>query len=192
MKAENASRIMGHAHQIPRSAAPDSSAGATAVAVAEREAMTSRAQLLGETRYVIRLCQRTARLYRRVQTFGIFVGVAGGSAAVVSLAGALPASAVVVGGLFAALSAAALVAVRPADKAALNESDVRRYQALMARAARLDDAALAAAIDEARIGDAPEIELLRNVAYNDVAVEFNRPDAVVELSPAERLLRCLA
>ena len=148
--------------------------------------------MIGEIRYAIRLCQRTARLYRRVQTAGTFIGVVGGSAAIAGLAGTLPSAVTVLGGVLISLAGAALIAIRPADKAAMNEADVRRYQAIMVKSHQLNDDALAAAIDEAHAGDAPEIEPLRNVAYNDVALELNRADAMVNLTFAERLLRALA
>ena len=45
----------------------------------------------------------------------------------------------------------------------------------MARANNLDGKALEAAIEEARQGSVQEIEPLRDLAYNDVVMEFNRP-----------------
>jgi hypothetical protein len=71
---------------------------------------------------------------------------------------------------------AALVVIRPADKAAQNEADLRRFQSLMARANSLEGNALEAAIEETRQGSAQEIEPLRDVDYNDVVLEFNRSD----------------
>lgn len=38
----------------------------------------------------------------------------------------------------------------------------------------------------------PQIELLRDVAYNDVAKERNRPDAVIPLSLAQKLIAFFA
>jgi len=154
--------------------------------------MTTREQRIGEIRYAIRLTQRTARLYRRVQTAGTFLSVIGGSAALSLLAHGIPDWVGIAGGALLATAGAALVSIRPADKAAANEADTRRYAALMAKAHHLDDAALALAIDEAHQGDAQEIEPLRLVAFNDVAREFNRPDVIQPLTLEQRILAALA
>ncbi|PXW87263.1 hypothetical protein C8R34_11146 [Nitrosomonas sp. Nm84] len=154
--------------------------------------MKERYQLIGEIRYAIRLTQRTARLYRRVQTAGIFLSILGGSATMVSLADGMPNWVASSGGIILAIAGAMLIAVRPADKAAQNESDVKRYQSLSARAVNMNDAELEQAIEDAHNGDAPEIESLRDVAYNDIALEFNRPDVLVPLSPVQKILRTLA
>ena len=90
------------------------------------------------------------------------------------------------------LSGAALLAIRPADKAAQNEADARRYMALNAKAHQLDDAALAAALDEAHQSDCAEIEPLRDVAYNDVVSEIGRSDAVVPLTSMQRIMAAIA
>lgn len=154
--------------------------------------MSEREIITGEIRYAIRLCQRTARLYRRIQTFGVFLSIVGGSAVVVSSAMTVPHFITYAGSLLLAIAGAALVAVRPADKAANNEADVRRYQALMAKLPALEDDALSAALDEAHQGDAQEVEPLRNVAYNDVVTEIGRADKAVPLSFSERALKMIA
>lgn len=154
--------------------------------------MKTKDELQGEIRYAIRLTQRTARLYRRLQALGIFVSVLGGSAAVASITGHVPSWIPIFGGILLAVTGAALLAIRPADKAAQNESDARRYQSLMLRSVTLDDEALAVALEETHQGDAPEIEILRDVAYNDVAREIGRPDAVVPLSFPQKFLEVLA
>lgn len=108
----------------------------------------TRDELTGEVRYAIRLTQRTARLYRRVQTSGVFLSILGGSAALVSVTGGVPLWLTACGGVLLAVSGAALVAIRPADKAALNEADTRRYTALIAKASSMNDQEFVAAIDE--------------------------------------------
>jgi len=45
------------------------------------------------------------------------------------------------------------------------------------------------ALEEAHVGDAPEIESLRDVAYNDVVLELNREDCLIPLNLKQRLLR---
>ena len=152
----------------------------------------SKAQLQGEIRYSIRLCERTARLYRRAQTIGTFLAIVGGSATLTGAAGHFPSYVTTVGACLLALAGAALVAIRPADKASQNEGDVKRYQALMAKSVTMDETALRQAIEDARQGDAAEIEPLRNVAFNDVMEEINRRDQLIGLSPHERFLKVLA
>ncbi|MFA7241432.1 MAG: hypothetical protein WC091_15070 [Sulfuricellaceae bacterium] len=148
--------------------------------------------LQNEIRYAIRLTERTARLYRLVQTVGVFFSILGGSAAMASLSGNLPSWLLATGGALLAISGATLIAIRPADKAAQNENDVRRYRALMAKSHEMNVDQLAATLDEAHQTDVPEIESLREVAYNDVALESNRPDVLVPLSASQKILSALA
>ena len=51
---------------------------------------------------------------------------------------------------------------------------------------------LAVALEEAHQGDAPEVEPLRNVAFNDLLSEINREDQKIPLSITERFLKVLA
>lgn len=148
--------------------------------------------MLNEIRYAERLCQRTARLYRRVQVTGSFLSVLAGSATLTALAESIPHEVSIVGGVAFAVFGAALLVTRPGDKAAINEIDAKRYAAVRAKASTLDDAALRTAINEARIGDVPEIETLRDVAYNDVALEVGQPSYVVTLNRRQKLLAALA
>ena len=154
--------------------------------------MKTKEDLRGEIRYAIRLCERTARLYRRIQTTAMALTIIGGSAAFVAVSGILPPWLTVAGALMFAIAGASLIAIRPADKAAQNEADIRRYQALLSKSVQMADADLEQALEETRLGDAPEIEPLRDVAYNDIAIEFGRPDAVVPLSKTQRVLAALA
>ncbi len=154
--------------------------------------MKTKEDLQAEIRYAIRLCERTARLYRRVQTISTILVILGGSAAFAAVTGELPKWITVTGATLFAIAGATLIAVRPADKAGQNESDVRKYQALLPKSVSMTDAALAEALEETRQGDAPEIEPLRDVAYNDIAVELGRPDAVVSLTPMQRILAAVA
>jgi hypothetical protein len=90
------------------------------------------------------------------------------------------------------LEGALLLAICPVYKAELNKKDTRRYTALMARSHTLSDDELAVAFDEANRDDCPEIEPLRDVAYNDVALEFGCDDAVIPLTPLQKILAALA
>jgi hypothetical protein len=152
----------------------------------------TRDELIGEIRYAIRLAERTARLYRRVQTFGSFCAIVGGSTALAGISSVFPKAALVWGTFMATVFAAMLLSVRPGDKASQNEVDVKRFQFLMARADKLSDAELAESLEETRVGVAPEIELLRDVAYNDVVRERNREDEVIPLTLPQKILRVFA
>jgi hypothetical protein len=152
----------------------------------------SKDQLMAEIRYAIRLTQRTARFYRHIQSLGTFLAILGGSATLATLSNSLPHWISLAGGALLAVAGAALIAIRPADKAAANESDYRRYQALMAKAPALDADALVTAIHEAQMGDAPEIESLRDIAYNDVMFEINRADCLIRLTLWQKILSGLA
>lgn len=148
--------------------------------------------LLNEIRYSERLCQRTARLYRHVQAIGTFVTVAAASGPFFALAGKLPGWLGVTGALTFAVLGAAMLATRPADKAATNEADMKRYSALRADAQTMDAEALQAALNKARTGDAAEIEALRDVAYNDLVREIGRDEYATKLSWHQRLIASLA
>ena len=148
--------------------------------------------LLSEVRFAERLCQRTARLYRRVQTISIFLTVVGGSAVVAAAFNAAPAWASVLGAAFLGIFGAAMVAIRPAEKAVANEMDVRRYAQLRSAAEGMDEGELRAALQKARESDAAEVEPLRDVAYNDVVIEIGRSEFAVPLSSQQRFLAALA
>lgn len=150
------------------------------------------AVLLNEVRYAERLCQRTARLYRRLQTFGTFATVIAGSAAVSSAWHIAPPWVSVTGAVAFAVCGAALLAVRPADKAAANEADVKRYAKLRAESSSMDEAGLQMALNKAREGDTAEVEPLRDVAFNDVLAEVGRLDGQIALNWRQRLLSALA
>jgi hypothetical protein len=149
-------------------------------------------QLKGEIRYAIRLCQRQSRFYRRIQSVGVFFSIIGGSATFSILMTSMPHGLSFFGAGLLACSGAALIAIRPADKAALNESDIRRYQTLMVKLNALNEADIETAIEEARQSDVQDIESLRNVAFNDVMREINRDDQIIQLSPAEKLMALFA
>lgn len=104
----------------------------------------------------------------------------------------MPTAVSVAGGVLLAAFGAALIAVRPADKAALNEGDQRRYSRLRSEAATMDNDALRRALDKARESDAQEVEPLRDLAYNDVMRETGNEAHQLPLRPAQRLLAVIA
>ncbi len=148
--------------------------------------------LLGEIRYAERLTQRTARLYRKVATFCTFIAVLGGSSLMASTAAGVPDWLKFLGIGLLAVAGAAAIAVRPLEKAIANEADARKYASLRTQGLVMDDAQLDAALQKARESDVPEVELLREVAYNDMLVEIGRDDLRTSLSSRQRLLEVIA
>ena len=156
------------------------------------QTMTSRHDLFYQARYAVRLTQRTARFYRRIQAFGTFMAILGGSGTASLITQAVPIEVGIVGAVMMAIAGAALITIRPADKAAQNESDAKRYLALLAKAPRFTDDEFEIALQEAHQSDCPEIEPLRDVAYNDVVMEYGREDAQVKLSVRQSIFASMA
>lgn len=148
--------------------------------------------LLNEIRYAERLCLRTARLYRRLQTGGVFLTIVSGSATLSALSSTMPKSVSVIGAICFALFGALMISIRPAEKALANEADAKRYAQLRTTASAMDADTLRAALAKAREMDTAEIEPLREVAFNDVVLEVGRNDQVLPLSMQQRLLAALA
>lgn len=96
------------------------------------------------------------------------------------------------GGALLACTGAATLAIRPLEKAILNEQDVKKYSTLETQAVSIDVSALRAALAKARESDVAEIELLRDVAYNDVVLESGRSDLQAKLNLPQRLIAALA
>jgi hypothetical protein len=157
-----------------------------------REYSEEHGALRNEVRYAERLCLRTARLYRRAQTLGTFTTIVGGSAAITALSSTLPAWLSVAGFAAAAVFGAVLIAVRPAEKAAANELDAKRYAELRTASNAMDANQLRAALDKLRETYVAEVEPLRDVAFNDVVIEVGHPEMVVRLTPQQRFLAALA
>jgi hypothetical protein len=149
-------------------------------------------KLLDEARYAERLTQRTARLYRRVGTLFTFLAILGGSGTMAALSSTLPDWVSIGGAALLALTGAAALAIRPLEKALTNEADARKYAVLRTQAVSLDVAQLEAALQKARETDAPEIELLRDVAFNDLLREIGRPDLMEPLSARQKMLETMA
>ena len=152
----------------------------------------SHGSLMNQVRYAERLCQRTARLYRRIQTIGTFFTIVSGSAALSTWTGRLPAWIAIAGAIGFAMFGAMLLAVRPADKAAVNEADQRRYAKLRTEGLAMDEAALSIALAKAQESDAAEVEMLRAVAFNDVVTEANAAYAEIPLTWRQRMLATMA
>lgn len=142
-------------------------------------------------RYSQRLCQRTARFYRRIQTSLTFMSLLAGSSAVATLAAQMPTQSAWLLAAFAMFGCINL-AIRPAERIAANEADVRKYGALLAKLNQLDPLILQQLLDEARQSDTDEVEHLRPVAFNDVVLEIDEPEALIPLTRMQRLIGALA
>lgn len=151
-----------------------------------------KAILLNEIRYAQRITQRTARLYRRAATFLTFTAIIGGSGLATSMSATLPHWIVVLGGVLLAVAGAVGLAVRPLEKAILNEQDLKKYTQLETQAVSMSLEQLQAALAKARETDVAEIELLRDVAYNDVVTESGRSDMAASLTFPQRFIAALA
>lgn len=149
-------------------------------------------RLVNEIRYAERLTQRTARLYRRAATACTFIAILGGSGLASTVAAQVP-QWVALGGLaLLALSGAFALSVRPLEKAIANEADARKYAALRTQAVSMSTMELDAALQKARETDVAEVELLRDVAFNDTLREIGREDMLSPLSVRQKLLGALA
>ena len=153
--------------------------------------LPSKEKLQIELRYAQRFCQRSVRFYRRLQTTFTFFAMLAGSSSIAAVVAQMPVTAT---WLLAAFSIFGILnfAIRPADRIAAYQSDVRKYGALMLKAEELDPQAIQKLLLEARQSDSEEIEPLRAVAYNDVMIEYDETDSVISLTPMQKLMRALA
>ena len=150
------------------------------------------AVLVNEIRYSERLTQRTARMYRHAATLLTFVAVVGGSGMVASVSAAVPDWLRIAGGILFAVAAGLGIAIRPVEKAVANEADARKYAALRTKSVGLTAEQLDLELQKARESDVPEVELLRDVVYNDVVTEVGRPDLCQPLSARQKLVSVVA
>lgn len=150
------------------------------------------AVLLNEIRYAQRITQRTARLYRHLATVLTFLAILGGSGVFTTASTVFPQWVVLAGGLLLAVSGAVALSVRPLEKAILNEQDLKRYTQLATKAHGMDLATLRTELEKARESDAAEVELLRDVAYNDVVLEAGHPELKTALTFPQRVVAALA
>jgi hypothetical protein len=67
-----------------------------------------------------------------------------------------------------------------------------KYAALITKSDDLDAPAIQHLLHEARQSDAEKIEPLRAVAFNDVMLEIDEPDALIKLTPMQKLMGALA
>jgi hypothetical protein len=144
------------------------------------------AVLRNELRYADRLWTRQARLYRRIQTVGTFLTVLGSASAFSAWAPKAYDWLPILGGTVAAVFGAALIAIRPADKASMAEVQAKKYREATGR---LD---LEQALNKIRESDPHEIESLRLPVYNEVVREVGQDDYVAKLNLRERIINFVA
>jgi hypothetical protein len=154
--------------------------------------MTDKAALLNQVRYAERLSERTARLYRNLQVAGTIATVLSGSAILSVLASSMPSWLYVVGSALFVIFGACMLAIGPANKAAANEADRKRYARLRVEGLAMSAEELEVAFAKAMESNTQEVEALRDVAQNDVLIEAGWPESVVPLSKGQRLLAMLA
>jgi hypothetical protein len=154
--------------------------------------MSRKQELLDKIRYAERLCERTARMYRHVATASTFFASLGGGATLSALGSPLPAWVSVSGAAVMAVFGSLMLAVRPTDKAAAAEADMRRYSKLRTQAEGMDEMAIEVELTKTMEANSPEVENLRPVAYNDVVNEIGRPDAAYRLTLLQRVLAAIA
>lgn len=148
-------------------------------------------QLQVELRYAQRFCQRSVRFYRRIQTIFTFFSMLAGSSAIAAVAAQMPAAATWMLALFSVFGIANF-AIRPAERIAAFQADGRKYAALITKSNNLDAEAIQHLLHEARQSDTEEIEPLRAVAFNDVMLEIDEPEALIPLTRMQRLIGALA
>jgi hypothetical protein len=148
-------------------------------------------QLQIELRYAQRFCQRSVRFYRRIQTTFTFISMLAGSSSIAAIAAQMPIAATWLLGAFSVFGILNF-AIRPAEKIAAFQADNRKYAALITKSDQLDAPAIQHLLHEARQSDAEEIEPLRAVAFNDVMMEIDEPEALIPLTPMQKLIGALA
>jgi len=153
----------------------------------------TRQAICSEIRYTQRLAQRSARLWWRVDALGTLAFVLGSAGAVANLGALLPPFVAVLASVVTVVIAALMVCLRPAQKAVLNDMDVRKYDELRTlERSGTSTQKLAVLLAKAHQTDAPEIEALRDVAYNDVLNEINRADCASKLGLWQRTVAIMA
>lgn len=148
-------------------------------------------QLQIELRYAQRFCQRSVRFYRRIQTTFTFISMLAGSSAIAAIAAQMPAAATWMLAAFSIFGIANF-AIKPAERIAAFQADGRKYATLITKADLLDAETIQHLLHEARQSDAEEIEPLRAVAFNDVMLEIDELDALIPLTPMQKLIGVLA
>ena len=144
-------------------------------------------------RYAVRVLERTARFWSRIDTSIKVFALLSGSGAIYALASKHEGFTLACG-VFFALTQAIEFAIRPADKAALALGERGVYAKLLANQSALSDEALEDAYQRAVCDDEVIVmDGLRCIAYNDVLNERGAdPTYAYRLSFHQRVLAFLA
>ncbi len=148
----------------------------------------SRYETLFALRYAVRVLERHARMWRRIDGLIRFAGLLSGMSAFAALTAASQSATMLAGIVFAILQAIEF-AIRPAEIAAQSMSAKKPYGDVLARQATLDDSSLEAAYQRCVADDDVIVpETLRFLAYNDVVSENGGdPSALYTISLWQRL-----
>lgn len=153
----------------------------------------SRADTAFNLRYAVRVLERQHRYWRNLDALVRLTALLAGSAAIATLAAALPGLALLSGIVFAAMQAVEY-GLAPAQRAAEALAARQPYADVLAGAAGLDDAALEAALQRVIAADTLVVgKALRLAAYNDVVDEQGLdPAALYRLNARHRLVAWLS
>lgn len=143
-----------------------------------------------DVKYCIRLNTLLQRFYQRLASLFLFSELAGGSVAFSAFVAKHPDLAGQVG-LFIAAVALGNIVLKPTEKAFQADELRRQYQRLAAKAPKLALDQLDEQLAELRQSLAPDIEGVRNVAYNDNLVESGLEAHCIPETPYNKLCRLL-
>lgn len=151
----------------------------------------SKYEILLDVRYGARFGELNERFYRRLDLLFGFIGLFGGSGAVVGAIGSYPVIAAICGALVAALAIVERL-VRPVEKAIEHCAFKKRFADLDARALKMPVDDVEAELRRLQ-ADAPlGIESLSMPAFNANLRSNGRDDAVVKESMWQRTISLLA
>lgn len=127
---------------------------------------------LFELRYAIRVLERQARLWRRLDAMIRFFGLLSGTAAFAAITHASQNLTLSFGILFAVLQAVEYT-LTPSVKAAAAQYHAKQYAVILAEQSRITPEELRQKLLDVRAQDEIVVfEALRKLAYNDVAQEY--------------------
>lgn len=121
-------------------------------------------------RYSLRFGERQARFYERADAAIKFVSLLSGLGAFVGLIGQSQLATGISGFIVGVLSFIDVL-WKPTERAFNTKALRARYEDLATRASRLSDETLRAELERLDASDAPQLEGLRPVAYNDIVRE---------------------
>ena len=153
----------------------------------------SRYETLFSLRYAVRILERYARLWQRIDgLLRLFAFLSGTSAIAALVSGSVPWS--IAAGIFFAFMQGVEFSIAPARKHADALAARKPYAAILSGQAGFDDAALEAAYQRAVAEDTVIVpEALRPLAYNDAATERGcAPDHLYSLTRWHRFVAFFA